>query len=484
MNISIRKSKYVLIMIVILIVQLCFTIPNVTPDLIAEPDTTLIFISRLCVISFIIEIIIWIKLTGEFFSPYMVFFLVLFAFSCGQSIGWATDMEIGKDLWSRTDHGLNRRLLTTGLCYSMMAVGCFHLGAIIKYSDSPQTEQKQVWNSEVVIKVYQRIGKLFLLLIIPAFIAKAVQDVTAVANGGYEAVYTVNSSSSFIMRIFSILEDYYQPCMLILLIGNREDSKKRKLIVFFMIIDVVISLYIGGRSGAVMTGLGILLAYHYFVRPFKTRQIIPGVVGGYIGVAILNTIALTRGNSGRGITDIFLSMGDSFSNVLGDFVGELGWTLTSVCWTMNLIPSSSPFRYGLSYLVSLIAWIPSFVFGGKVNHPVVVWGNLGDWLAASQNMSYGPGYTTVAESYINFGWYGLIVMVFEGMILCKLLASIKRNNVENNIFGATFQTLIIMILMKSIVRSSLSAAMRSVFFVLIPLYLLLHYNIKKEGDSK
>ena len=303
------------------------------------------------------------------------------------------------------------------------------------------------------------------------------------ANGGYGAVYTVNKSSSYLMKVFGILEDYYQPCMLILLIGNREDVQKRRLIVLCMMIDVIISLYIGGRSGAVMTGLGILLAYHYFVKPFKLKQIIPGMVGGYIGIALLNTVAMNRGNSGRTVTDIFSSLGDSFSNVLGDFVGELGWTLTSVCWTINLVPSTSPFRYGLSYLVSLITWIPSFVFGDKTNHPVAIWGNLADWLANTQNMSYGPGYTTVAESYINFGWFGLIAMIIEGAILCRLLASIKRSDVENNIFGATFQTLIIMILMKSIVRSSLSAAMRSVFFVLIPLYLLLLYNLKKESTQ-
>ena len=86
-----------------------------------------------------------------------------------------------------------------------------------------------------------------MLLVIPAFIAKAYQDVTAVANGGYGAVYTVNKSSSYLMRVFGILEDYYQPCMLILLIGNREDVQKRRLIVLGMMLDVIISLYIGGR---------------------------------------------------------------------------------------------------------------------------------------------------------------------------------------------------------------------------------------------
>lgn len=476
------RKKFIIsfIMIILLLVQFLFTIPNMSPEKVIDSERTLKIASVICVFSFIIEMILWTKLTKEFFSPYMVFFLVLFMFTCGQSIGWSTGIDMGdKDMWFRSDHGMSTKLLTSGLCYSMMSVGFFHLGAIFCYSDSNRRNNKRIWDIEYVIKTYQYLGKLLLLIVIPAFIAKTTQDVLAVAAGGYGAYYEVKQSSSKIMTIVSIISEFYQPCMLILLIANRENQQKRKLIVLCMLIDVISALYIGGRSGAVMTCLGILLSYHYFIKPFTKKQVLSVVIISYIAMAILNSIAVIRGAANKSFSDFFSAISSSFTNVIGDFVGEIGWTITSICWTMSLVPSSYSFRYGMSYLVSPLSWMPSFVFGGRSNHPAVVWGNLGDWLMGTLHMGYGPGYTTVAESYINFGWLGLIAMVVEGAVICRLIASVNRKNVEKDIFGATFQMLIIMTIMKSIVRSSISVAMRSAFFVLIPLYLLIYFSLKK-----
>lgn len=484
MLLSYKKISAMAVMIGLLIVQLVFVIPNMSPNNVTNPDETLVQISILCTVSLLIEVFLWVRFTGEFFSPYMIFFLVLFIFTCGQGLGWAIGLDMGhKDMWNRIDHGTNRALLTSGLCYSMMAIGCFHLGAIACYSDI-KNNIRRIWSSEYVVSVYKNLGKFLLPLVIPAFIAKTTQDVLAVASGGYNAFYDVNQSRSVIMDMFSILAGYYQPCMLILLIGNRNDPMKRRLIVLGMLIDVAFLFFVGGRSSAVMVILGILIAYHYFVKPFNAKQVVSGAVIGYVGVAFLNTIALIRGGSERNFSDVISVFFASFSNAIGDFIGELGWTITSVCWTMNLVPRSEPFRHGMSYLVSVLTWIPSSVFGGKEHHPVVIWGNLGDWLCNTLNMLYGPGYTTTAESYINFGWFGLLAMIVEGVILCRILASVKRKHVEEDMLGATFQTLVIMIVMKSIVRSSLTVAMRYAFFVLIPLYLLLYFSLKKGAEQK
>ena len=481
MDESRRKFYAVSFMAILLIVQFCFALPNVYPDDVSNPEKKLATISIVCVISLIVEVIIWKKYTGEFFSPYMVFFLVLYIFTCGQSIGWATGLDMGKkDLWSRVDHGLDRHLLTSGLCYSMLAVSCFHFGAVIRYSGTSPRKKKKVWSAECVENTYRKLGRLLLLIAIPAFAAKALQDVMAVSSGGYKEYYVVNDSRSAVMSIMSLLAGYYQPCLLLLLIGNRSNERKRRWIVCFMLLDIILSLYIGGRSDAVMSLLGIFLAYHLYVKPFSWKQSVVFGGAGFLSVIFLNGIASIRGTAGRGLTDLIDAFGKSPSSAVGDLVGELGWTITSICWTMDLVPSRYPFRYGMSYLVSLISWIPSTVFGGRTNSPVVKWGNLSNWLMNSLNMNYGPGYTTVAESYINFGWGGLIIMIIEGAVMCRLLASIHRKNTEEDLFGSTFQILIIMILMKSIVRSSFSVAMRSAVFVLIPLYCLLRFSLEKE----
>lgn len=483
MVVSRKKLYSSVIMMVIIAIQYFFTyyVQSNAGDM--SVDSRLVMISTVCLVAFVLELIIWRWMSGELFSPYFVFFLVLFIFSCGQSIGWATGIDIGdKDLWNRIDHGLNRSLLTNGLSYSMLAISFFHLGAIFSAKNLPYYHNPSKWDRGTVLKAFDEIGRIMLIICIPAFIAKTAQDVLAVASGGYGSYYIVNASRGAFMSLISIISDYYQPCMLILLISNRKNRRRRLLIVGAMMIDVIFSLYIGGRSGAVMTLLGILLAYHYFVRPFTAKETIIGAAGGYVGIAFLNGLATIRGSAGRGVTDFVNVLGTSFSNVIGSFIGELGWTLTSICWTMDLVSSSQPsLRYGMSYLVSSLAWIPSFFFGGRANHPTVIWANLSDWLQQSLHMSYGPGYTMVAESYINFGWLGVFAMAIEGFCIGKMIAKVRREYVDENILGATIQVVIIMTVMKALVRSSLSVAIRSVVFTLIPMYLLIKITLSKVG---
>ena len=409
-SVSIKKFSTIIIMLVLLIVQWAIINPYIDGN-VQNADFVLQKLSYLCVISVILEVFLWWRLTGELFSPYIVFFAVLFIFTCGQSIGWATGLDLGdRDMHIRFGNSGELSLLIRGLGYSLMGISSFHLGAIFYYKDLGIFQNKIRWSAEYVTNIYTNLSKLLLCIAIPSFFAKTIYDVIAVATGGYRNYYNVNVSRSSLMSILNIFADYYQPCLMILLIANRENKRVRRIIVTAMMVDVVISLYIGGRSNAVMTLLGILLAYHYFVKPFKVKQAILGVFAAYFGVRFLNGIASIRGMANRNIMDMIEVMFSPTTNVIGEFIGELGWTITSICWTMSLVPSSYPFRYGMSYLVSFLSWIPSGVFGGRANNPVVIWGNLSEWLQNALHMGYGPGYTTVAESYINFGWYGIIAL--------------------------------------------------------------------------
>ena len=244
-----------------------------------------------------------------------------------------------------------------------------------------------------------------------------------------------------------------------------------------MLAEVIVALLVGGRSGAVMTVLGMLLAFHYFIRPIRKKDMIVGAGVAYLGMAVLNAIAKFRNLMNRSLGDLVELTVSSLGNAVGEILGELGWTLTSVCWTMGLVPSSYSYRYGMSYLASLTSWIPSFFFGSRANHPVVIWAHLAEWLKDALQKSYGPGFSMVAEAYINFGYIGFMMMAIEGFVIAKLLSKISQKDTESNLVGATFQILFIMTIMKSLVRSSVSVAFRDVFFVLLPLYLLIHLSI-------
>lgn len=439
-------------------------------------DQFLLIFSWFCFIGFLVQIYLWKKISTELLCPYMVFFVVLFVFSCGQTIGWTLGIDLGgQDLWNRHDYGMNHKTILTSLYYSAVGISLFNLGALVNYRKVRIEDTK--WNADDVYLAYKNLSKLLLVICIPSFLASTVRTVVAVALGGYSAYYTVMENRSALFTILERISDYYQPCLVLLFIAHRNNRTIRNICIGMMLIETVSQLFIGGRSGAVMTVLGIILIIHYFVKPFDKRKIIKLGVCGYFGLALLNAILETRNIVGRNLGDVIVVIGASFSDTIGHFIGELGWTLSSTIWTMMLVPDSYPYRYGMTYIVSFLAPIPNLGFW-KI-HPAQQYANLGDWLQEKLNYGHGIGYSMVAESYINFGWYGWSAMFIIGMILVCFLARVKREDIDKDLVGATFQILIIMTIMKSLVRSSFSVAIRQIVYVLLPLYFIIIISLRR-----
>lgn len=443
-------------------------------------------------ISFLIEIALWRKISGEWFSPYTVFYLVLFLFCCGQSVGWSLGLDMGEQ--DMLYHGysfmnnktLDPLILLKGMCFSCLGKSCFHLGALIFYRDDLYLKNARRYAPSDVIATYRKLGKLMLFIVVPAFIVQSLRLMLAVQRGGYLAYYDeVGRDASKVVILMDYISNLYLPSLLILLIGYRDSASLRKLIISLMLVDVLIELFIGGRSNAAMALLAVALVYRYFVGPFTKKQIVLGGAFGYVFLALLNFIATTRSNAGRTFGELFLGIFDSFKNVLGTALGELGGTLSSICFTMMLAPSQYSFRYGMSYWVAPLTWVPAFFFPGE--HPCVTWGALSAWLTRALNASYGVGYTMFAEAYINFGWYGLIALCVEGAALVRIIARVSQLRANQDIIGSTFQIMVIMIVMKHLTRSSLVTALRFAIFGVLPMYLLVRIvlnSVRKNATTE
>ena len=78
---------------------------------------------------------------------------------------------------------------------------------------------------------------------------------------------------------------------------------------------------------------------------------------------------------------------------------------------------------GIGYLYSLLAVIPNIFWD---IHPVISHGTPSDWLAQEVNpylLESGGrmGYSFIAESYLNFGWFGIIFLAVIGFLLARLV---------------------------------------------------------------
>lgn len=482
LSISKEKLRYLALLFFIFFIELSISIYyyyNANID----TDDAIRFVSFIICLSFVLKVITWKKFYGEIICPYLVFFIVLFMFSCGQCIGWCMHFSMASsDMWNRNDYGLTHSYLLQGLLFSMPSLTAFHLGAVVVARLKSSESKYSQWNLNQIIVSFKNIGKVLLIIVIPSYLANIVQSILAVYYGGYGALYTYALNRSFLGMLLNIIANYYQPCMMLLLIGYKDKTRYRWLILFMMLTQVVMALYIGGRSGAVLTVLGILLAYHYFISPFAGKKIVSVGGAGYFGLALLNAIVKLRGNTERGIIDYFNGVFNSLGNTIPVFIGELGWNITSVCWTMMLVPVTEPYRFGMSYVVSLLSWVPSGVFPGGVN-PVYKWAELGDWLQNVLNMPYGPGYTMFAEAYINFSWFGIIAVYVEGMIIGYFLTKVKRKDIDKNYLDGAFQIIIIMTIMKSLTRSSVCVALRQVFYIVLPLYFLVKISLRTSKKN-
>jgi oligosaccharide repeat unit polymerase len=104
----------------------------------------------------------------------------------------------------------------------------------------------------------------------------------------------------------------------------------------------------------------------------------------------------------------------SIENPVIAIISEIGGSMQTVAYTIDLIPAVRPFDMGVSYLYALTTVIPN-VFGQGV-HPAIAHGIAADWLVWQVNPEIaaeggGLGYSFIAEAFLNFGWLGAPVML-------------------------------------------------------------------------
>lgn len=475
----IEKKKFytVSLMLLLLVIEIIAANGILYGYLSLTVDNSIQLVSAICVFLFVLSILTWKLLTNEIICPYLFFYICLFLFCCGQSLTWAFGLTAGtRDLMTRVDYGLNHDYILISLIYSMLCLTMFHVGAIL-YTKGGNPD-KALWNSQEVTKTFKNLGKLLLVFTIPAFIATSVQVVLSVISGGYLAYYDLIYERFAILKILDYVADYYQPCLLLLLVGYRDGKSRTKaIIVSLFILDIIAQLYIGGRNRAVLAIISIILVYHYFIKPVNVKRSFLIIIGGYFGLAFLNAIRYSRIESGRGIFSFLEYVDLAPLNVLCEIIGELGWSLSSTTWTMMYAENSIGFQYGMTYLMAPLGIIPNLGFWAV--HPAKAY-NPSEWLQSFTMANYGLGYTMVAESFINFGWFGCIFMLFAGGLIVNFLDRVRRIDVENNLFVTTFQIMFIMTLTKLLVRSTFASTVREIGYVLIPLYFLITYKLYKQ----
>ena len=235
------------------------------------------------------------------------------------------------------------------------------------------------------------------------------------------------------------------------------------------------SLVSGGRT----EGLSSLLALMYFqlCRSSKKKNFSKYVIGG-LGIIAIMFILVYVANSRMGKTVEEINL---FS-ILESMIDEMGFNFTSICFTMDYVPHTTNYQYGLSYINSLICLIPASIDPTGIIAAIKQTGpEL--WLANQLKNSYGAlfgfgvGYSVIAESFYNFGKFGFIVIYLQGYFIARLLSLNYKNKISEYI------KLILIYALTTYPRRSFFTLLKVVEYDILLLLLIvwLVYNMTRRG---
>lgn len=474
-----RKLKMMFVIMIFIFVDL-FVLKEIVG--VNYNDDTIRLISIVASMELISTFIMWKKLTGEYISPFSIVYFVAVMFGIGQCFCWALGINMGEMDLLQYIPRINKLYIGESLQYSLVGLLLFFLGSVWTYKVNAIRIKHFDMCDNIGLKTIRAVSTILLIVSIPCVFINYMRIIPTVLAKGYLGYYTSVSEYSQMGQFIPLIASWF-PIALLMKYAIHVSSNKvyARIDKVALVIYIAIVLFIGGRSGAVLVILAFMLTKQYFGTPIKKKDIVPIGIAGYFSMGILSAIASTRTQTNRSLVSVFSAF--SMTSVLGSLVGELGWSMSSLAWTMQLIGTSGKFRLGETYLYALTAVIPNLGFWKT--HPALK-ANLGDWMQQALGRSSGLGYTFIAESFANFSWYGLLVLLVWGMIIGKILNSVTFESAKKN-YKKTFVVIMLnSTVLKAFVRSSFSAVMRQLIFTVLFIYFMMliveNYLIKKERN--
>lgn len=415
----------------------------------------------------------WKTIGGKLLSPYIITIVSLYFVLCGQSFLWSFGLSAGyRDLLQSAYWNISEIQACKALWY---AYGCFafaHIAAVLSTNQKIKTRQNSLMSqkvrnndetsdngAEIKFAAIAASGIILSILGAVPFGIESLRNYAVMQAEGYGAQYDGTSLSG----IFGLAADLF-PCGVLCLLfswGRGQSNRCHHNVIksstaYVLALTVVFSnLVTGKRTVAILFALAIVVI-RCTHRPIKGRTILLLTVVSIIGMVALRGVDMWRsGNSGSAleVIEYFLS---GEGNPAIDFVGDVGWNMLSTVKVQEILPSSKGFSFGLSYIASFAGFVPNV--GQWAVNPASEYSDLGNWLQGALGISYGPGFSPVAEAWYNFGYAGILVFILWGRILAWL--SEKSDEIDDPI-SQLIVILFIGLVLKSAVRSCFFPTLRS-----------------------
>lgn len=366
----------------------------------------------------------WNLTTKRWFDPYLLFLLSVILFNGGLTILEVFHLNkvifleglSSGDLFSYDISFKTLYLVTFGLA-------TLHFGALVSAVAANRKirgeDPLDSLSSKLPLRDVYRVGRILLFIsVLPALIYLR-NNLEIVLEGGYIALYQ-QSIEGGLSSSFVILAQFLFPGAYFIIVAAPKNSKLRIFAVIFVLLYSGINFFIGARSAAVMPLIAMLWLWNSTVRPLP-KGFLFGIALLLLGV-VFPLVAGIRNQVGSFSLEILLVTFTSIDNPILSTVAEMGSSIRTVAWTIQLVPDVRDFALGTTYLKGVLILIPN-VFGAARNPILTMFGyDIQDyWLAREVDPDFAMrggsfGFSLIAEAYLNFGWAAPLALGVIGLL--------------------------------------------------------------------
>jgi hypothetical protein len=327
---------------------------------------------------------------------------------------------------------INKKVVNFSTWLSVLAILFWIFGYLIKLKKDIVT-----FNNHKIVKFYYPLYwvDIFLPILFISFIIFVGKEFL---SGSYNGGKNWGFGASYIflfLRIFIFLKIIYT-------FKNYNDKKKGIHFIsyiinnnkfFFIILSAYFMIFFLAGDRGVILQIIILVGFLYsqIVNKISFKLFLFAIIFGAIFFTILG---LGRSNDFSNKNIISLGISNYNSQIHTQFfTDELASSNRILYRSIDLIPRKHPYLYGLTYFNDIIGVIPfgasTFFTVFSIPQMYVSSSYFFTIIGQGKYFTYGEGSEIIGDIYINFGIYGVFILMFAlGYFVSYLLTRYKYNN--------------------------------------------------------
>lgn len=376
-----------------------------------KSDLSEVLFIRVCVISslalFLLQIRQVVKISSTLISPCLIYLGLYYLFQNGLLLLTLFDTEYNSFYLNYFQLYIKEATLFASISNLIAGFAC-----LLVYKNKKIKNKYDRTDSLVGSSIANSALKGFIftgLIAIPLIFLKT----TVALQGGYSAVRTYEETIPF---IFNFLEYMFMPFAVLSLLYNV--GPKQRIVFVITVIWLLLTAYCGDRTTG-LSGILIIAVINFKQSIHKKHDIRSYVKIGLVLVLLAFFVQLFSILRSQGeVSD----MGEN-ENAIVHLLGELGFSSITLFSMMDIVPRYEGFLYGTGYLASLVSgFLPASLDPTGTVANLVKYRDVNDqWMQKYFDFDFGFGFSLNSEAYINFGWYGLIVLLLVNYVVLWLL---------------------------------------------------------------